>query len=793
LYTFSKMNQIMHQRLFIAGIFFILSALTIKAQDIAIGEWRDHLPYKNVISVTASDENIYCATPYSLFYYNLSDNTITRITRITGLSDVSISKIGFSKTYNTLLVAYSNTNIDLIKGNTIINMRDIINSEAITPEEKVINNLLYIGNKAYLSCGFGIVVLDIDKEEISDTYFIGPNGTHLAVYDLCYNDTSFYAATENGIYTASLDDPNLAYFGSWSIDMSVPRPNGTYNAIVIANERILINKYSEAYAMDTLFYLENGTWIMDTARFPTEDILTMKVFDEKLYVVYKYFAHVRDMELDLLEPIWTYNYQNSPTTNDVYVEDNIVWIADGNLGLVKRVSVSNCTFIYPNGPDNADVFSMSAAGNIIYTVPGGRDLSWNNIGKHGSISYFNENKWKTYDRDDFIAIDSLRDILSVAVNPSNPSQVFAGSWSNGMIEIENGQQNNVYGPENSGLDYRNNEIPRCKVGGIAFDPSGNLWATSSHANNALSVRIPDNTSLGEWHSFNLGNFSGSVDLGPLMIDSYGQKWIITRETKPIIVFKDNGTITNTSDDQVKELTSAAGNGGIPGEKVYSMAEDKDGEVWIGTDAGIGVFYSPGNIFSTGYNFDAQRILIPRNDGSGLADILLEFETVTAIAVDGDNNKWIGTDRSGVFQLSPDGQQELHHFTEQNSPLFSNNITSIVITKNGEVFFGTSKGILSFRSTATPADPTFEDVYAFPNPVHPGYNGPIAIKGLVDQANFKITDISGTLIYSGKAEGGQAIWNGVNFSGRRAQSGVYLVFLSDDEGSEKLVTKILFIN
>jgi hypothetical protein len=773
---------------------FLLSVCITKGQNIPIGEWLDHLPYKTTVSVTASDENVYCATPYSLFYYNKNDNSVNRMTRISGLSDIGISVIGFNKEMNTLLVAYSNANIDLVKDNAIINMRDIIGSEAITPAEKSINNMMYIGNLAYLSCGFGIVVIDLEKIEISDTYFIGPNGNHLKVLDLTYNDTSFFAATENGIYTADIDSPNLAFFGSWSKDQSLPDTNATYNAIAVFQGKIFANKYSEVFDQDTLYYYDNSQWIENPELFVNSDVMRLKVYNDQLYVVYRYFAYGFDSDLTKITDIWVYNYQSGPTLKDLTVDEGTIWLADEQFGMVKRIDEWTFEFIYPNGPDNADVYSMSTADNIVYSVPGGRDLSWNSIYKYASISSLIEGEWNTFDRYDLPAIDTMYDLLSVAVNPYNPAQVFAGSWYGGMVELINGQVVNTYGPENSGLDYKNNELPRCNVGGLAFDESGNLWATSSHANNALSVRIPSSSSsLGEWHSFNLGTFSSSMELGPLMIDSYGQKWIITRETKPIIVFNDNGTITNTSDDRVKELTSATGNGALPGEKVFSMAEDKDGEVWIGTDEGIGVFYSPNNIFSSGYNFDAQRILIPRNDGSGLADILLEFETVTAIAIDGDNNKWIGTDRSGVFHLSPDGQEELHHFTEQNSPLFSNNIGSIAITKDGEVFIGTSKGIISYRGTASEVNPTFEDVYAYPNPVSPGYSGTIAIKGLVDKTSYKITDISGTLIYSGMSEGGQAVWNGSNFSGRRAQSGVYLVYLTDENGSEKLVTKILFVN
>jgi hypothetical protein len=211
---------------------------------------------------------------------------------------------------------------------------------------------------------------------------------------------------------------------------------------------------------------------------------------------------------------------------------------------------------------------------------------------------------------------------------------------------------------------------------------------------------------------------------------------------------------------------------------------------VGTDEGVAVFYSPQDIL-TSERSDAERILV---NVDGYVQYLLETESVKAIAVDGANRKWFGTERAGVFLLSADGTEQIHHFTEDNSPLFSNNIACIAINdETGEVFFGTAKGLISFKGTATPGTPTNTDVYAYPNPVRPGYSGPIAIKGLVQDAVVKITDVTGTLIYETRAEGGQAIWNGYNFDGRRASTGVYLVFISTDDGKEAMVTKILFVN
>jgi hypothetical protein len=334
--------------------------------------------------------------------------------------------------------------------------------------------------------------------------------------------------------------------------------------------------------------------------------------------------------------------------------------------------------------------------------------------------------------------------------------------------------------------------PVVKVGGIAFDNENNAWFTNSGAKDILSVRRDNGTPEGEWESFNLGSSTIGIYAREVMVDSYGQKWIIARVTSAnpsnpyyLYVFNENGTAGKT----VKGLKKDVGQGNLPGNAVYSMVEDLDGEVWVGTDEGIAIFYTPEQVI-TGPNFDAERPLV---DFDGYVQYLLETETVKAIVVDGANNKWIGTERAGVFKLSPDGTEMIHNFTEDNSPLLSNNITSLAINgETGEVYMGTAKGLIAYKDDATEPKPTNSDVYAYPNPVRPGYAGYIAINGMTQNASVKITDINGNLIYETIAQGGQATWNGYDFNGRRASSGVYLVFISNDDGSETEVTKILFL-
>ena len=202
-----------------------------------------------------------------------------------------------------------------------------------------------------------------------------------------------------------------------------------------------------------------------------------------------------------------------------------------------------------------------------------------------------------------------------------------------------------------------------------------------------------------------------------------------------------------------------------------------------------MFYSPTSIFSPNSNFDAQQIIVEVN---GYFQYLLGTESVTAIAVDGANRKWLGTKGSGVFLMSSDGTQELYHFTAENSPLLSNFIRTIKINPiTGEVLIGTNSGISAFKGTATDEETLQDDPYAYPNPVPNNYYGLIAIKGLPVNSEVRITDISGNMVFQTVSEGTQAVWDGNDMNGQRVATGVYMVFGIDTEGNNSKVAKILF--
>ncbi|HTF06300.1 MAG TPA: two-component regulator propeller domain-containing protein, partial [Bacteroidia bacterium] len=473
--------------------------------------------------------------------------------------------------------------------------------------------------------------------------------------------------------------------------------------------------------------------------------------------------------------------------SDIYPDtDGSVWYTDNFIGLVRMINPGSGTAYRPNGPVSTSAALMDFEAGRLCVVPGGHDDAWGNIYNKAGISFYQNSTWDVMKKEAVPALDSTLDINFCKIDPLDNTHVWLGSWSKGLIEVRNNNVVHIFNQYNSILESKV-EYPWCGIGGIDYDESGNLWMVNSHTTRCLKVKKADNT----WATFDFqGLIATGTVVGNLMLTENNQKWMILPRNGGVLVFDDNGTIDNTSDDKKKKLGFSAGTGAMPGTDVLCMAEDKDNEVWIGTDKGIAVFYCAETILTTA-GCDAQQILIQQGE---YTQILMESQVVTALAVDGANRKWIGTESGGVFLMSEDGTEEILHFTASNSPLLNDNVTGITIDPiTGEVFFATGKGIVSYKSDAVEGEDVNGDVYAYPNPVGPEYHGPIAIRGVVKDADVKITDISGNVVYQTKALGGQAIWDGNNFAGERAASGVYLVFITNEDGTEKKVTKILLMN
>ena len=744
--------------------------------QVEIGQWRTHMPYSQAFWVTEAGERIYCATRGGLFYYDKSDNTVNKFTRVDGLSDVEISCINYSGENEVLLIAYANANVDLVEGNTIYNVPDIKRKQLTA--NKTINNILFIGSMAYLSCGFGIVAVNLEKKEIKDTYLIGENSSYKFVYDLASDGTYFYAATESGIYRAGMNSPNLIDFNYWTRMTDVPYPEQTFNSITFFSGYLYANLLVETGdKIDTIYRYDGSEWT-ELRNFQLNKTKALDTYHDKLVVVTRWHTDIYDVNEKNIR-----HFSTASPLHSLIDKENIIWVADDNEGLVSVVQSGDKNYYKPNGPVSTKSVALTFTKGRLYSAAGGDIRHWANLYNHSEVSSYENGYWTGW------RVIEYKDVVDVVEDPSNSRRQYAATWGYGLLEITDNEITGVYDYQNSSLQNILPSGPYMRLGGLAYDKGNNLWVTNTDVPEPISVMEPDGT----WTSFAFQRKLGGLTLGRIIVTSYDHKWVQCPEGHGLFAFNVKGTIADESDDEFNKFDIKDVNGKIITNNVYCLAEDRNGNIWIGTDKGIVVYYNAYRIFSSG-QFYAQQIIVPRNDGTGLADILLGTETVTAITVDGANRKWIGTAKSGIFLLSEDGLEQIHNFTNENSPLLSNNIMDIAIDgKSGEVFIATDKGICSYTGTATDANEYFTDVYVYPNPVREDYEGEIVISGMIENASIKITDISGNLVYETTSLGGQAIWDGRKFSGEKVSTGVYLIFCTNEDGSKTYITKLLIIN
>ncbi|MBL7744947.1 MAG: hypothetical protein JNN00_15850 [Chitinophagaceae bacterium] len=745
-----------------------------------IGLWREHLPYNSATDVTSGEGKVYCATPYSLFTVTLSDNSIERLSRITGLAETGISTIRYDETNGKLFIAYDNSNIDIIYRNDIINIPDIKRDDIIG--DKRINNIYPFQKNYYLSTGLGVIVIDGEQYEVKDSWFIGNGGNQVKVNGFAGNGAFFYAATDEGLKRAAINSTDLANYANWQV---VSGTNGLstgacQNVLDLAG-KIIVQKN------DSLFVLNNNNWSLfyaDGLSIVSSNVsggmitLCERIVNLQSKVVFLTTDGTIARTLTQLAPI--------SFPRKAILVNNEPWLAD-QFGGLTHFSASSYENYKPNSPEATGSGEMTVYNNTFYGTAGEINEAWNYQYNGNGIFVFKEGSWTNINRYRYSQIDSLLDYITITVDKSDGS-VWAGSFGGGLLHINADgsfgifKQNTIGPAVGDATSYR--------VSGLAFDNDNNLWVSNFGAVQPLLVRKTD----GNWKKFSIPFQLAENALAQIAVDDNNYKWILGAKSTSIFCFDHGSDIDNIGDDRWKRFYQGAGNGNLPEGEVFCLAKDKNGFIWVGTGNGIGVIQCTQDVF-TGQGCEAIWPIVQQGNFAGY---LFNGQEVRSIAVDGADRKWVAT-RNGVWLISATGEKVIYNFTEENSPLLSNDVKKVAIDgKTGEVYFATVKGTCSFRSTATEGSEVNEKVLVFPNPVPPGFSGTIGIRGLVNNAIVKITELNGRLVYQTRAFGGQAVWDGRDYKGRKIATGVYLVLVSDDGSTgapkkETAAAKIIFIS
>lgn len=737
--------------------------------------WEGYFSYNTIKDVSESSTRIFAAAENALFTKNLTTTELKTINTIDGLSGQTISAMYHSEAFNKTIVGYEDGLMIVINDadGSMLNVVDIINKN-IPANIKKVNHFMEYNGILYISCDFGVVQYRLATLEFGDTYFIGPSGQEIKVYQTTVFNNEIYAVTQfYGIRKAAVNNPNLIDYAQWQQFNA-----GYWLGLVTFNNQLI------GLSTDNSIYKYNGTNFQPIANLGQ---VGLEIRTSSNYLIVTGASKVMIFNPSLSPTVSIQNSQITAipvTFTCATVIDSSIFIGTNENGIVSS-TISAPTafeFIMPSGPQKNNMFSINGTSTNLWAVYGGYDVTYNpytyigfNLSEFGISKYNETDGWLNIPYSDVLGAKAL---VRIASNPNDENQVYVASYNDGLLHIDNNIPTTLFNTSNSSLQSLGGGSVRANS--TTFDRSGNLWVTSSRVNKALNVLKGS-----QWTSYDMASIltnPGDADFCKIAIDRSGTKWIASYHDGVI-------AYNETSSTGFKKITVGEDTGNLPSNDVRAIAIDNRSQVWIGTIRGLRVLSSTGS-----YNSDDQmkaNAIVFLEDG--VAKELLQDQFITDIAVNGSNQKWISTADSGVFFFSSNGQETIYHFTKDNSPLPSDMVSDIEINAvTGEVFFATDRGLVSFKGTSTrPAD-SLDNVYVYPNPVRPNFDGTVKVAGLISKANIKITDIEGNLVYETTSEGGTIEWDTTAFGKHKVASGVYMIFIAADDASETAVKKVMII-
>lgn len=654
---------------------------------------------------------------------------------------------------------------------------------------KKIYKIVQHQNFLYLATGFGVVKVDPSKNEVKDTYY--PTAGNEAILDISIKGDSIFALSETRMYKGKLSNFALADASQWTVDPRLPvQLVNNYDEIELVGDELFVLQKVPGYGADSVFRLSNTGLELFTQEPFTLEINSLNTQDGLLAINMEGGALVYNEDGSYATIANAYSFGGFPSVNSSVLYNGLLWMADNSFGLVRFFSEYSAIPIAIDGPAKNEFYSMDwQKGRLV--VAGGGISSISPTFSSSGIYLFEDEKWTVRDRDNMNMWTGqpVWDFLAVSINPNDPDQIAVGTFSEIPVSIMGSD-----GQVADTFTPLNSTLTTTAVGGNWTLVSDLSYDDNDNlwVVNAYSDKPLNVLSAdGTWYGFDCGTAAKNKFSRKLVIDYNGNKWF-SLDGAGVFGFKEGESLADPSDDDYVQLNTGDLTGALPSNTVTALAVDFDNEIWIGTDNGFAVLYSSDAAFTAAPGqYNAQRIKL---EFEGNVEYVLGNTAITDIEVDGGNRKWMGTANAGIILLSPDGLQIIEQHTTENSPLISNNILDLKLDhQTGELFIITDMGLVSYRTDATYEDPEYADVKIFPNPARPEFEGPITIQGIRYNSDVKITDVAGNLVYMTTSNGGTATWDGKNVNGERVKTGVYLIWTAANEGKGRKVGKVLVVN
>lgn len=720
--------------------------------------WDDHFSYNNIRHIWEINGLIFCSAENGLFSYDPTTHEIEKISKANDLNDVGVTAFSYSPELELLLVGYERGEMDMLGPDEDHNLLEIPLHQSYMGS-KIVNHIFPYQNTAIISGEFGLASFSLENFEFMETTYFSQAGVYFGVKESVVLDGVIYAASDKGVFSHPLNE-FIANFVAWT--QPVGLPSSAFQHIVVFQDNIVAASHANVYRFD------GNNWTT-LGNFPGLRDLSVN-------------GNV--LSLTQINNITNYNESFGIIESVSFTHDLNTGLKVGNTtygGSRLNGLINGLNEIAPDGPYNNKSWAVTTMGDQIWIAPGGMN-SFNSPQQNADGFYhFNATQWLHYTSEEMF---DAKDIIDIEVNPNDPTEFYVTPWFEhvswndpdtriGFFRFKNGQLVEHFNSENSGILFRE------RIGGTFLDEEGNLWVSQSYVSPNGRNLAHKKTPGGNWTTVDLGGSSTAGARKPLVHEGYAYL--------PLPRIHSGLKITDMQN--VYTVDTNPNSGDLPSSEIISVAIDKNGVLWIGTTQGIRTLYNPIQTIQSG-SFQADPVIIEQN---GIPEAVLTDVQINDIAIDDANQKWVATDTGGVYCFSEDGTQTIFHFSAENSPLPSNKVNDIEIeSSTGVVYFATDKGVVSYRSDVVETGDSFGDVYSYPNPVRPGFNGEVTIKGLPNNADVRIVDVVGNLIYKTTAAGGVAKWDTRNMRGKLVASGIYLVLMTNRDASETKQTKIAIV-
>ena len=781
--------------LLIVTVLFGMTAM--KAQN-AVGDWRLHTSFvgSEVLSVAETDDWVYYLTGGTeriisdetgsrsahilegdLFRLDKVTDENEALSLVNSLSDMIIKQIYYNDKKDYLVVVYSNSNLDIIKSDgSVVNMPEI--KDVVMTMSKNINDVTFADGLIYLATDFGYAVIDDSKFVFKESHLYGK-----PVISAAQLGDQLLLSTADGIYYGNADRYHelLSSFSLYK-DMK--------------NGRIFPFNGNKFFRVTSKTRLATMSVAADgTISFNEKDIIQAKA--------------------TLMQKTVGGYLLNVPSSGKCYKTDD-------NGEVVEEFETTELCSAHPSGdgkPWACGAKGLHKLGQENYYRPNALSFSsplWMTYNKGTDKLYVStptanafykgmtmQSQVNTFDGFQWTDVTPegapKTGAYWIEFLPDDDYTYFMGGWTTGLYKVTDNEIVMKYNADNSPLVKRDGAMHPV----TSIDRYGNVWVVQPFENAEHPVMVLpaakaklNQTTAADWVLPDIEEaYTGHTQRASFLSTRYSNhdiKMFTDGDFEmPILFWNSAGKIDlHPERASYKKLTDQDGQA-FAWTHILCLAEDLNGIVWMGTTEGI-VSFNPAQAFSA--DFRVNRIKVPRNDGTGMADYLLDGIQINGIAVDGANRKWIATETSGLFLVSSDGTKVINKFNATNSPLASNTVYKVCCNPNSNsVFVTTPEGLYEYFSDSSPAEPNYNNIYAYPNPVRPEFGGNVTITGMMDNSLVKIADASGNVICQLKSTGGMATWDCCNQWGERVKTGVYMVISSRaNGGSESVVTKIAVI-